>query len=1165
MKPLKLTISGFGPYAGQTEIDFEQIGKEGLFLITGDTGAGKTTLFDAITFALYGEASGEVRDPSMFRSKYAGDEIPTFVRLSFLYQGKVYQVKRNPEYMRRKERGEGYTSQKADAELIFPDERQPVTKMKEVTKAVTELLGLDYQQFTQIAMLAQGDFQKLLLSGTPQRSEIFRQIFHTGIYKEMQNKLREEEKNCWKEYDRIRGSIAQYLDGVILEENSSLREEFEQIRRGRFQGKVERALEILDETREQTRIRKKELEDRVKTLREKIETENQRLGMALREASLVEKLAEARASLESLKEEAPTREEDKKKIEEWSEEIPLQEEKYRRAGERMEIHAFLAERQAEGDRLEALIRNGEEKEVRQAEQLEHLFGELEKRKAEKEQLRDFGVNRERLERKLEERKRRKIAAEELAMGRRQYQSGMQEKDRLEQELRQIEQKLEEKQNRKDQFRDISVKLSDLKREWDQLETKKEKMTQFARQLKKCEALAEEMKKACQLYENAVEERNEFRSAYQEKEQLFFDAQAGVIARRLRPGEACPVCGSREHPIIARIPPHVPDREELKREKKELTRRESRVERQSADTQSLSRQLEEAIGTVHEELTHFFDDDRILPVWRDDVPSLEQVRLVVQWKHLLEIEWEKMKTVRQDKLDQIHSARLQKTESKTLGTEISLLQEELAGAQERFRQKEKIILALQGQLREKEEYLRKMYISAEKGSIVDGDEAQVASEKAKERDEKDRDEEQEPDASEKVKERDEKGRDEEQKTEDLEAANGRTGREQKWTSCLTEEMLQEEVESLSQEVEALCLEIEQNREKKRKWEKLEESIPQLEKKKKEQEQKQQNLRLELEGWRVQRTSNRERQEECREKLGGETAEETRKNQKQANLCIKELENRIKITKESLREWQQKMETMQISIKTLEEQLEERSGCDAEEIRSRKSELENEEKILSDSERRLYAVEKKNQDILENVTKRQKDILQAEQRYRWVKNLADTAGGTLTSKQKIELETYIQMAFLDRILRRANLRLLTMSSGQYELKRQEENGNRREKAGLELDVVDHYNGTIRSIKTLSGGETFKASLSLALGLADEIQARAGGIHLDALFIDEGFGSLDEESLNQAMKALSDLANGDRMVGIISHVTELKERIENKIIITKSRDRQEIGSKIKVITAS
>ena len=168
---------------------------------------------------------------------------------------------------------------------------------------------------------------------------------------------------------------------------------------------------------------------------------------------------------------------------------------------------------------------------------------------------------------------------------------------------------------------------------------------------------------------------------------------------------------------------------------------------------------------------------------------------------------------------------------------------------------------------------------------------------------------------------------------------------------------------------------------------------------------------------------------------------------------------------------------------------------------------------------------------------------------MKNLSDTANGKLNGKAKIELETYIQMAYFDRILRRANLRLMTMSSGQYELKRQEQSKNQKEKAGLDLNVIDHYNGTERSVKTLSGGESFQASLSLALGLSDEIQACAGGIRLDSMFVDEGFGSLDDASRDQAIRVLNDLADKDRLVGIISHVNELKEQIDHKLVVKKT----------------
>ena len=202
---------------------------------------------------------------------------------------------------------------------------------------------------------------------------------------------------------------------------------------------------------------------------------------------------------------------------------------------------------------------------------------------------------------------------------------------------------------------------------------------------------------------------------------------------------------------------------------------------------------------------------------------------------------------------------------------------------------------------------------------------------------------------------------------------------------------------------------------------------------------------------------------------------------------------------------------------------------------------------------------NQTALENIRGKAADLKALEERYTWVRALSDTANGALQGREKVALETYIQMTFFDRILRRANVRFLVMSGGQYELKRRREAENNRSQSGLELDVIDHYNGSERSVKSLSGGESFKASLSLALGLSDEIQSAAGGIRLDTMFVDEGFGSLDEESLQQAIRALTGLTQGNRLVGIISHVAELKEKIDKQIVVTKDRTG---GSRVEIV---
>ena len=208
MRPLKLVMSAFGPYAGRTELDLEQLGTGGLYLITGDTGAGKTTIFDAITFALYGEASGSSRETDMFRSKYADPDTPTEVELVFAYAGKEYTVKRSPEYRRPKKRGEGFTLAKADAQITYPDGRV-ISKQKDVNRAVIDIMGIDRDQFTQIAMIAQGDFLKLLLASTEDRKKIFRRIFHTQPFQQLQDRLREMSRELKREHDEVSASLRQ--------------------------------------------------------------------------------------------------------------------------------------------------------------------------------------------------------------------------------------------------------------------------------------------------------------------------------------------------------------------------------------------------------------------------------------------------------------------------------------------------------------------------------------------------------------------------------------------------------------------------------------------------------------------------------------------------------------------------------------------------------------------------------------------------------------------------------------------------------------------------------------------------------------------------------------------------------------------------------------------
>lgn len=994
MRPKKLVISGFGPYAGRVEIDFEKLGDRGLYLITGDTGAGKTTIFDAVTFALYGEASGDVRETGMFRSKYAKDETPTFVELTFVYQGKDYVVTRNPEYLRPKGRGEGLTVQKGDATLVFPDGRQPVTRTKEVTKAVTELIGLDYKQFTQIAMIAQGDFQKLLLAGTAERSVIFRQIFHTGVYQEIQNRLKDGVRETWKKYEEMRRSVFQYMDGVACAGDSEMCREMEELKREKFDGRLEQGMELLGRLVEADERELTELDERIGVLDQGLLRENERLVEVKRIQKLSDDLAEQKGSLETLR---PVFEQSEK---EW-------EEARTAAGECEELAELI---RAGTGRLE-LYRALEEDETARREKKEKA-AEAERGKVEKE------ARKAELGELVEEEKRGleavRMAGEEKVM----------------------------------------------------LEGRERQLQELVNRGERLELWKEELLNRQAAYVDASEERKRKREEYERRERVFLDAQAGILASELEEGEPCPVCGAVHHPMLAQVKDEVPDKEELDRLKEEMSGADAKAERLSGD----ARHLREKIEVENEKIVE------------------EGNRLLGEIERGAECENE---NVGYRKTDVVANAALGAAAEEYAENVAGVTAEELVGAVSRVTTEELARAVSRGTTEE----------------LV--------------------------------------------KTVSEVAATGLSewaGAEIGWIM----EALKRWLAKTRREILACGKRLEKKRE-------LEHVIP---------EQENFLKRLGDEIWeaeilRTRLTAEIEKLDsqiaERNEILKGRSRQETEQEiyiykTKKANL-----EQKRDKTEQFYVNCKNQLNILQSAVETLEKQVQGAEKLQEEEILERSRILTSEKTAAAEKRSELYAICKGNREIYGRVGGRQTAMADLEQQYIWMKALSDTANGTLTGKRKIELETYIQMTCFDRILRRANLRLMTMSSGQYELKRQEDGEGKREKVGLELNVIDHYNGTERSVKTLSGGESFQASLSLALGLSDEIQSTSGGIRLDAMFVDEGFGSLDEESLNQAMKALEAMTEGNRIVGIISHVAELKDRIDKKIVVTKSRGKEGIGSNV------
>ena len=590
MKPEKLVISAFGPYAGRTEIDFTKLGGQGIYLITGDTGAGKTTIFDAITFALYGEASGQVRDSAMFRSKYAAEEIETYVEFLFSWRGKSYQVIRNPEYLARKKRGTGYTVRKSDATLVYPDERLPVTKAKEVTRAVTELLGLDYRQFTQIAMIAQGDFQKLLLAGTAQRGEIFRQLFHTELYQSLQLKLKDAVKMQWKQYDELRRSISQYLNGIRYgQEAEELMGKLNEMKKSGFEGRVVEGLELLLEVTEREKEVLTQLEQKEKVLEESISEAEKKLQKCMQKQELEFSLRLQEEQREPLLQAAGKAEEERKKNPE------LQRKTEELAGEIRKIQ----------DRLKRIlmIETLRQKAEKLGEELEKVQKKCQEHTAQKEKLQReldrFGALEAVREKYCGQLANLQEQAERLESAKAAYGRRLEKEAALTEKMKQLQEELDKRKEMLKKMGEEIEKSGDAGENRLSLYQKKNNLTV---QLNQADRLIEAKEEQSSLqkklefttgrYLKARENYLPVKEAYEREFRLFLDTQAGILAEGLEEGMACPVCGSVHHPALAEKCGVEISKESVDQKKAAADEAEKKVRNCSAMAGSPKEQLEQ---------------------------------------------------------------------------------------------------------------------------------------------------------------------------------------------------------------------------------------------------------------------------------------------------------------------------------------------------------------------------------------------------------------------------------------------------------------------------------------------------------------------------------------------------------------------------------------------
>ncbi|MBQ8654428.1 MAG: SMC family ATPase [Clostridia bacterium] len=866
MKPVKLTLSAFGPYAGQTEIDFACFGETGLFLIAGDTGAGKTTIFDAISFALYGEASGgrERRKSKSFRSDYAAPRTETWVEFTFLHRGETWVIRRNPDYVRPKIVGEGFTTQTAGAEMRNLHTGETAHGPREVTERVQVLLGLTQDQFTRTVMIAQGDFLKILNASSDERKTLFQRLFNTALYEAVQKKLLEMNVECTRE--------RQALEQQILLAGRSVRPEadyprLEEVQLYRTDPKYAELLAgCLEEMISAGRSARKQAgEDR-----EDASAQITALTAAIAEGGATNRDFDAMD----------------------------------RAREKRDA---LLNRQTEmDDKARALER------ARRAQSLasdEALISRNSRETADQQT---------------------KLASAEKAL-----------KEALA-NLPEAEKNAAEAEGRSGEADVLLAQAS-------QLESSVPVLVEMEK------AAVREARKQAEL-DRLLKISTQADAAYTQAKEGYYRSQAGLLAKELQEGVPCPVCGSRAHPAPAAL-----------------------------TAQSVTREAMEQADQAHRAASDALNRaDRELGEIRRDIRNARQ-----------------------------------RLETLGIGGD-----ETEAGIRSRILAMQKKAKAIRDAVRAARDALGQLQLRIEKSREA----ARQCTDRLKEL---------------------------HRQGETLQA---------EFCSHLAENGFADERD-----------------------------------------------------WRLSRLSAQD----------------------------------MALLEREWRGWSEEKKSQTDQLEQLKNRLQGRSRTDVAALEKQRLALEEKRLAAERMEKRADGSLTLNEQALRDITSARRQHKRREEHWAVVQDLYECCAGRtgVNKRAKITFEAYVQQYYFKQVVAAANKRLTVLTDGMFTLRCKEEAKDRVRQSGLDLDVLDRSTGQWRDVSTLSGGESFQASLALALGLSDVVQSQSGAVRIDAMFIDEGFGTLDENALRSALQVLSSLAEGKRLIGVISHVQELEERIEQQIIVSKT----------------
>jgi exonuclease SbcC len=1047
MKPVLLVMNAFGPYANRVEVPFEKFGTEGLFLICGSTGAGKTTIFDAVTFALYGEASGPVRTPESLRSNFAASTEKTYVELTFRHRDQIYKVHRNPRYQRPK-RGGGFTMEAADAELTFPDGRV-ISGATAVTKEIETLMGIDCSQFRQTSMIAQGEFLELLLAKSDDRAKIFRRVFDTGLYRRVQDNLKAEAARVSAQLHENERSILQDAAAVLPDGTNLTQEDFAAFQKEK---NVNLAGELLKKLTASVTADEALAADALK--RKKTANENAaKLTAMLAEANqcalLFSELEQARTRLAELEKQKPQAEKN---------EILL---KRAESAENLVLPAQQAfQREQEGThRVLGTIQEAEKKAAalgkKQAVLLETLKAEQDKEPKRKEleaAIAALNAALPQYEKAWEAARQAASLQAEFIKADTQCRTFAERSTTLKTSLERLTHELES-------LRNAETELASRRAEEIAAAQKSEAIEAIAKRAGEILASHAEWKKRKEEYEKA---QSQFLSASRtadEADAVFLREQAGLMAAKLSEGAPCPVCGSILHPHPAALTEGAPD--------------EATVRRLKAESERLREALKQAGLRVQEVKTKFeADSANLRSAAEAALGNLDGCDTIPKLKLLAE---QSGKSAREN---------CAKLESRRLELEAQCRRKETLEAQKKADEAalEQTTAALQ------EAEARRNDLSA-KVQAKQSEEAALRSSLEF------------PSAEEAQRVLAKR------KTELLSMLDAMRKAEEACRVCENEIAAQTGV---------------------------------------------------MEGSKAELTEQTKRESKSREaylhsleKAGFASEEDF-----SAALLPKE---RIDLLRKQLDTYREDCVRVRQTVSQLEKQTD---GLKREDTTALREALERMKEAETAADEALHDISLRlagNKRCAERMKLSLAERKKLTQTYEIVLDLDRTANGTIPGQSKLNFEQFVQASYFNRILEQANLRLSEMTNGRYELRRREETADLRTRSGLDIEVMDNYNGVLRDVKSLSGGESFKASLSLALGLSDVVQANSGGVSIETMFIDEGFGTLDDESRRQAIATLTKLAGGGRLVGIISHVAELKEQIDRRIIV----DRGMTGSTLRVVT--